>query len=368
MIMLTTTEIDRELASRATEVAAISTTLVDLDSHPGLGHLRRYPPVGITANRWPEVETALGRLWEDHGTITAIVDAATRLRGARPDLGDDTRAALTRLLRERSFEPAVPSVPSAQRELGASPVRLVGLADTIAGMRSAYRSVAEFLDAVDEVDTRVAKELAPVLKQLDHTGAAAPQEISDLLALAATDPLSLTADKIERRMLSIAESVAMLADWPQAVAGTAALLDELREAVGRARHVRSRAERGVITQLPTAEEDTESVLREVLRSITTADPRALGALRRRIAEALRLTAAHERTAQGLLDRRSELAGRLTAYQAKARRLGLARDPELASAARIAAGLLSRQPCDLAAVTRAVLDYQQILAAKREMAT
>ena len=34
--MLTTTEIDRELDSRTKEVAAMSSTLVELDSHPGL--------------------------------------------------------------------------------------------------------------------------------------------------------------------------------------------------------------------------------------------------------------------------------------------------------------------------------------------
>ena len=34
--MLTTEEIDRELASRTKEVAAMSATLIELDSHPGL--------------------------------------------------------------------------------------------------------------------------------------------------------------------------------------------------------------------------------------------------------------------------------------------------------------------------------------------
>ena len=49
MGILTTAEIDGELSSRTEEVAAISATMVELDSHPGLQHLRSYPPTGATA-------------------------------------------------------------------------------------------------------------------------------------------------------------------------------------------------------------------------------------------------------------------------------------------------------------------------------
>ena len=52
MTALTTDEIDREIASRTKEVAAMSATLIELDNHPGLGHVRRYPPTGVTAQRW----------------------------------------------------------------------------------------------------------------------------------------------------------------------------------------------------------------------------------------------------------------------------------------------------------------------------
>ena len=48
MTELTTDAIDRELASRTKEVAAMSATLVELDDHPGLEHVRRYPPTGVT--------------------------------------------------------------------------------------------------------------------------------------------------------------------------------------------------------------------------------------------------------------------------------------------------------------------------------
>ena len=53
------------------------------------------------------------------------------------------------------------------------------------------------------------------------------------------------------------------------------------------------------------------------------------------------------------------------YAAKAARLGLGEDPDLMSSRGTASGLLAEQPCNLRAVTQAIVDYQQTLAAKRE---
>jgi hypothetical protein len=111
--------------------------------------------------------------------------------------------------------------------------------------------------------------------------------------------------------------------------------------------------------------DAEPKLRAELDSMTAPDPTALRELQRRIGSALDRVRQDEALAQGLLDRRTELKGRLKAYDAKAVRLGLAEDPELVSARRLARGLMSRQPCDLRAVTQAVVDYQQVLSAKQE---
>ena len=88
-------------------------------------------------------------------------------------------------------------------------------------------------------------------------------------------------------------------------------------------------------------------------------------MRHRIDDELHNLRRDEELAQGLLERHTELRGRLRVYQAKAARLGLAEDPDLLSSGRIASGLLSRQPCDLAAATRAIADYQQLIAEKRE---
>ena len=69
---------------------------------------------------------------------------------------------------------------------------------------------------------------------VDATGVAVPAEVTDLLAVSASDPLSLSADDIERSIAVITELVALQANWPEAVAETAGKLDELRDATRRA--------------------------------------------------------------------------------------------------------------------------------------
>jgi hypothetical protein len=366
MTGLNTDAIDRELASRTKEVTAMSATLIELDNHPGLAHVRRYPPTGVTAQRWPVIEKSLAQLWEDLGRMTSILDTARAVRERGWRLDDDDRAEMTRLLRERPLEVARQPIPLAQRPIAGSAeeVEYVGLADTADRMHATYPAVVEFLDAIDEIDSLIAKGLAPLQKRLDEAGVAAPQEMTELLEISATDPLSLTPEQVERRISTIAELAALQANWPDALAATALLLDALRDATQQAAQIRVRAEKLVAAGPLPVHADAEPGLRAALRSITAPDPDALHALRGQIEAALRVVRDDEQLAQGVLDRRSELKGRLTAYQAKAARLGLGEHPDLLAASRIAAGLLSRQPCDLRAVTRAIADYQQMLIDKR----
>ena len=377
MTVLTTDEIDRELASRTKDVAAMSATLIELDNHPGLEHVRRYPPTGMTAQRWAVIEKSLAQLWDDLGRMTSILESARTVRARRSKLADADRTELTRLLFERPLEVSRQRIPLAQRLITGpgEAVEYVGLADTADRMRAAYPAVAEFLDAVDEIDALVVERLAPSQKRLDEAGAAAPKEIAELLQISATDPLSLTthdveeriiaiANNVERRSAELAELAALQANWPDALATTALRLDELRDATQQAAQIRARAEQIVVAGPLPVHTDAEPGLRAGLLSITTPDPSALLSLQRQIEAALRVVREDEQLAQGLLDRRSELKGRLTAYQAKAARLGLGEDRDLLASSRIAAGLLSRQPCDLRAVTRAITDYQQVIVEKR----
>jgi hypothetical protein len=378
--VLTTDEIDREIDSRTKEVTAASVTLVELDTHPGLQHVRRYPPTGVTAQRWAEIEKALAELWEDVGRMTSILDSAKAVRARRSKLDDDDRAELTRWLRERPLEVSRERIPLAQRMITGpgETVGYVGLGDMVDDMRAAYPAVAEFLDAVDRINSLIVDRLGPLQQRLDDAGAAFPKEVAELLAVSATDPLSLTpedvekrirviANDVERRSGELAELAALQADWKGVLAATVAQLDELRNAVDGAAEVRARAERDVVSGPLPVHEDAEPGLRTQFTSITTTDPAALRSLRRRIAAALAVVREDEELAQGLLDRRTELKGRLTAYQAKAARLDLGEDRDLLACSRIASGLLHRRPCDLRAVTRAVADYQQLLVERQRSA-
>jgi hypothetical protein len=375
---LTTDQIDRELDSRTKEVAATSATLIELENHPGLAHVRLYPPTGVTAQRWEVMVKALAQLWEDLGRMTYILESARTVRARRSKPDDDDRSELTRLLRDRTLEVSRQSIPLSQRQIGGvvEAVEYVGLADTADRMRAAYPAVVEFLDAVDRINSLVAEKLAPTRKRLDEAGTAGPDEIAELLAVSATDPLSLTTGDLDKRIVAIVSSVedrsaelaelaAIQSNWLDALASTARQLDELRDASVRAARTRTHAVQSVLAGPFPMRDEAEDVLRAELKCITSTDPKALRSLRHRIGAALQAARDEEQLAQGLLDRRTELKGRLLAYQAKAARLGLGEDRDLLACNRIATGLLSRKPCDLRAVTRAVSDYQQMVVDKRE---
>ena len=373
--------IDREIDSRTKDVAAMSTTLIELEGHAGLAHVRRYPPIGVTAQRWAVVEKSLAQLWDDLGRMTSILDSAKTVRGRRSNVDDDERAELARLLFGRPLEVSRQRIPLGKRTITgpSETVESVGLDDVAQRMQADYPAVAEFFDAVDNINSLVAEGLAPTQDRLDEAGAAGPKEIDDLLTVSATDPLSLTPQHVEQRIRAIAESVerrsnelaelaALHANWPDALASIAAQLDALRDGAQRAARARLRAEQTVLSGPLPVHADAEPELREALADLTAPDLTALRALRQRVAAALRVVGEDEQLAQGLLDRRAELSGRLTAYQAKAARLGLGEEPDLLACGRIAAGLLSRKPCDLRAVTRAIADLQQMIAQKRENQT
>ncbi|RDH76931.1 hypothetical protein DVS77_19055 [Mycolicibacterium moriokaense] len=294
-------------------VADVSTKLFGLETHPGLEHVRRYPPTGVTAQRWSVVEAALSRMWEDMSRVEGCSDP------------DDVAAGLERI-------------------------------------DAAYGEVEAFLQSVDEINTTAAKGIAPALRIFGD--AVVPKVIVDFLTVSASDPLSLTTAEIDRQCSQANELAAMQANWSQARDATVARLDTLRDARRRAEETRARAEEAVLAGSLPPLTDTESALRVELDALITPDPEALRELQQRMESALQHLRRADELAQGLLDRCTELRGRLSAYEAKAARLGLAEDTDLLSSRRIAAGLLSRKPCDLRALTRTVADYQQILAAKR----
>jgi hypothetical protein len=362
MTVLTMEAIDHEIASRNEELAELSALMIALDDHPGFEHVRRYSPSGVTAERWTGIERSLAQLWEDLGRAMAMLESAQSVRARRSTPTESECAELTSLLLERPG----------------------GLGDIVSRMRATHPVVAEFFDDVDAIDALIAQRLGPTQKQLDEAGAATPRDFAELLAISAVDPLSLSprivedriaaiADRVQREAAELAELAALQANWSDALASTALRLDALRDATRLALRVRRRAEETVLAGTMPAHTDAEPDLRARLQDLAAQpanepDAMALRSLRQHVEAALRVVDEHERLAQGLLDRRGELEGRLTVYRAKAARLGLGEDPDLLASGRIAAGLLSRRPCDTRAVTRAVKDFQQLIVEKQGKAT
>ncbi|NKX85873.1 hypothetical protein [Nocardia coubleae] len=380
--ILGTAEIDRELAGRTAELATVSSTLLELDRHPGIALVRRYPPEGETARRWAPVEKALGELFDDLARVRAILTEAETVRG-RGRIDDRARARLTDLLRGRPHEIARVPVPLAQRGLTgpSETVVTVGIADCLDRMRAAFAFVAPFAEEVEAVDRQVLGALAPLQQRVEQANgalAAATEPLAALLRRAGTDPLGFAPGEIAAALASLtelietetarnAEYLSVATDLPASVAALRARLIDLADAQRRADDTAARAERKVHTgPLPPGGAPAATLLAELSTlgdEPTRSTVEHLLALRVRADAAADKTARRTELAQGLLDRRAELQGRLAAYRAKASRLGVAEERDVLAADRIAAGLLTRTPCDLAAVTRAVADYRSIIGEK-----
>jgi hypothetical protein len=376
-------EIDRELAGRTAELATVTTTLLELDRHPGLVLVRRYPPTGETARRWTPVEKALGELWEDLGRVRAILGEAQTVRAGRGRVDDRSRGRLTELLRGRPHEVARIPIPLAQRGLTgpSETVVTVGIADCLDRMRAAFAYVAPFAEEVAAVDARVLGALAPLQQRVEQArGAldAATEPLSTLLRRAGTDPLGFGPGEIDAALAALTALIdtesarhsahlAVAADLAGAVADLRAQVADLGERQDRADDIVTRAQHKVATgELPDGGEPATRLRAELDTLGGTPDRptvQHLLALRVRVGDAAEKATRRDELARGLLDRRAELRGRLTAYRAKASRLGVSEDRDVLAADRIAAGLLSRTPCDLAAVTRAVADYRSIIGEK-----
>ncbi|MBO0848316.1 MAG: hypothetical protein J2P20_02555, partial [Pseudonocardia sp.] len=196
---------------------------------------------------------------------------------------------------------------------------------------------------------------------------------------ASADPLSLDSESIGRAVAELdaelARLTARLAELARVRDGWSDALAELAVRLREVARLRARAERAAARALELIE-----------NAHATLPPDRLAGLRARLdalpgttgwaarADALRrlhaavdaatdeLNTCHE-LAVGLVERRAELRGRFEAYRAKAVRLGRAEDPPVLELDRRLHGLLWTRPCDLAASTQALADYQRLVIAR-----
>ncbi|MGW5317532.1 hypothetical protein [Nocardia thailandica] len=383
-------DLDREIAARTAQLAAVTDTLVELDRHPGLAQVRRYPPTGETARRWASVQEALSALWTDLGHLRDILDIVRATRGSGHRLDEAGRVTLARLLWGRTHEIERTPIPLAERRLTGPRERIVavGVADTLDRMRAAFPVVAAFADAVESVNGRVIDGAAPLQRRVEASGgalAAVAGPLAELLRRSGTDPLGFAPGEVERALADLAaladaetdrhaDQLAIVADWPAALAALGSAVSRLAESEARAAGLVAEAAAKILCGAFPDPGEPAAALRAVaadLRAPTRGDPApadALLALRTRVAAAQARAEERGDLAQGLLDRRAELRGRLQAYRAKAARLGVSEERDVLAADRIAAGLLTRRPCDLGAVTRAVADYRQIVGERKGAAS
>jgi hypothetical protein len=254
-------------------------------------------------------------------------------------------------------------------------------------MEAAFGRVSTFVARVDAAHRDAVARIAPLAEQLrdarrnaDELGTEqhAVADLTSRLDVAdqatTTDPLGADVDTgpLARDVAAVVErlraAAAVRDGWPERTARLDAALAELDALRARMDADRARATEIVVVTLPPAPPDRRPALRARQAAVRVAvgwpaRAAALDGLRAAVAaEADTLRAARE-LASGLIERRGELRGRYEAYRAKAHRLGRSERPEIVRLESELRAVLWTRPCDLAAATRALAEYQRLLQAE-----
>jgi hypothetical protein len=388
--------LDAELDAAQEAVARASSSLVDLESHPGYGLLRPGGFTGRSARRRDETLATVAELHRDLALYRRAVTAARDARGGRGRPSADELAAAHDALHGESVTLAEEVVPLQRRGLlgAGSEVTRTSADALLARMTAAFDAATRVVADVAAVWEAVAAQLGPAGRALDALRAevaALPEagvdvarwseRLEALRAAVLTDPLAHTGTATPVAAAALAEVESGLADAREELREARALRAGLDERVA--------ALTARVDALVTVESATEAVAAEVARLVVAVP--GLPTPRRRAPE-LRAAVrdAHGRaragrwdeasagfaaasqdldaaTAQahadravlgGLLDRRAELRGRLGALRAKAGARGRSEDLALDALHTRARELLWSAPCDLAAATVAVRAYQR----------
>lgn len=380
--------LEAELAQRSAAEGRIATSLVELEQHPGHALLSAGPLSGRTAQEWARASADLAGLWQDFDTYRLALGAA---RDAHARAGTAADPELHRLLREPSIEVGRSVVE--RRLTGAvERVETITLAELADRMETAFDRVHElfvtshdlnetFLTAIGPLAERLraARQLAADLE--DTRVAELTTRVEELTARYTTDPLSL-ADaspdaalaaleaRVDTLTADLGRTAAARDAWDDRLARVGEAIAEVEVARAAAEQVRQRAEELVVTPPLDPPPDRIAALRGVLTALVDgrlpsrrtwpARTRALTDLETEVDEAAAEVRTAHALADGLIERRTELRGRFEAYRAKAGRLGLSERPDLLALDADVRRMLWTRPADLAAATRALVSYQQLL--------
>ncbi|MVU77746.1 hypothetical protein GPX89_10890 [Nocardia sp. ET3-3] len=402
MPVLAIAEVDQALARLDADHGEISANLAELEEHPGVRFLDKVPLTGISAARWASARARLDAMWAQFRLFEDVVGRAHAVRTRRARPGQTELTELTALLAGPSVVLAPQAIPLGERDLlGPAAVRRsMTLAQLVAEMTAAYREVAQVAAAADAVSStllpgvdragarlaearRLAGELDlaaiahPLLARLDEIEGRLNSErtlaMSDPLSLAERhtdndDPAVLNRD-IDDVHLKLRELAGRRATVTERLNGLAAAVAET-ETAERAAHTAAAITGAKILGFSPTPMEPLAPLRDRLGRLHSGTDRHWTRINddvvafTRDVERARASADTARdNAQALLDRRDELRGRVDAYRVKAARLRLSEDPVVDAHYRRAHDLLHSSPCDLAAATRAVTEYQQAITEK-----
>jgi hypothetical protein len=375
-----------ELAERVALQGRMASALVELERHPGHALLTSGRLAGETAQLWAGIDGELAGLWRDFDEHRRVVDAAT----AAAEGGD--LATLRRLLHDPSIELSRTVLPLHERGLTGVPERVehVGLDTLHRRMEATFDRVSAFVTRADAAYRDALARIASLAEQLrdarriaddlgteQHAVAELTRRLDVVERAATTDPLGSDGSDVDTGPLArdvgaaverLRAAGAFRDGWPDRTARLDAALRELDALRGRMVADRARASEIVVVTLPTAPPDRRPALRARRAAVLATDgwsarAAALDSLLVAVAaEADALRAARE-LASGLIERRDELRGRCEAYRAKAHRLGRSEQPEILRLEEELRAVLWARPCDLAAATRVLAEYQRLLQAE-----
>ncbi len=393
-VLLTREQAQATASAASAERDTIQANLLELDGSFGKRLLAGAPLTGSSRDAWDHASASLANLWDTFTAYSAVIDRAAELVAAPGRVPVQRLEEAATLLTSPSVRLTRAAAPLGQRELTSGGEVRLTLQATVREMRSAFTQVATVLTAAETVWNEISDgirqlttEIETAKRELADLGddalassvAQAEADLTELRDLLNTDPLSLWSgnradrsrlDRLSQQASAATAQVARLArvrnDADQQLAEVASAVAAARQAHSDATVARERAASRIILVadyrlLP----DVAILERRVgeLRALRASGrwtrlAAELDQIGQQAAVVTKQCRDAEHGATGLVGRRDELRGLLDAYRAKAGGTGGAENAELDQRFAQARELLWTAPCDLAAASAAVKNYQQ----------
>jgi hypothetical protein len=388
--MVTTADIDMQLAHLRDASAQAESSLVDVEDDPTKQLLEHATLTGETKARWAAAVVEIADLWRRCSELTEIVAEAEELR-RKLGLGRQRHQQLADLLFGPSVVLATDAVSLQDRGLFGPATRTMRCTpdDLLETMATWFGDITRLIASVagtwDGGLARVAaarstfndaRALGTSIDADAETASRIDRSLQDVGERLLSDPLGLPAEEIDAvesevvaYRTSVETAVRLRDRFDDEIAGARATLDGVLAEFRTARRLHEELTAKIASDEagdpPSFDNDLAAELDDI---VATGRAGCWGEASDRLMEWIgrmqmsRCAAADHCAACNLvLDQRNQLRGRLDAYQAKAVTLGLAERPELAALYEHAHELLYTAPTDLVEATEAIGRHQATLA-------